>query len=241
MALLVDSPVRVGSGPVIGRGALRLGNVAQVEAGALVRAASLRLAVSLRGLAGIGGQKAARLAMAARAAVLVMGPGRVARGVTIVKDLRRIDVGAARALRGPGESVGEVVHALPGALAGYPLPAGYIGRKLAALAVARGEVVSVSGNDLLVGGRVVIEASGLSVFVVAGGLSKAARALALEAGHMGEGVALAAGEVRDAWLSEQRVLAANYVKKNAKAAAKIEDAQRRAAALADLRFMELRA
>lgn len=241
MALLVDSPVKVGAEPVIGRGALRLGNVVQVEAGTLARAASLRLAVSLRGLAGIGGQKAARLAMAARAAVLGMGPGRVARGVTIVKDLRRIDVGAARALRGPGESVGEVVHALPGALAGYPLPDGYIGRKLAALAVARGEVVSVSGNDLLVGGRVVIEASGSSVFVVAGGLVKAARALALEAGHIGEGVALAAGAVRDAWLSEQRVLAANYVKKNAKAAAKIEDAQRRAAALADLRFMELRA
>lgn len=138
MALLVDSPVKVGAGPVIGRGALRLGNVAQVEAGTLARAASLRLAVALRGLVGIGGQKAARLAMAARAAVLVMGPGRVARGVTIVKDLRRIDVGAARALRGPGESVGEVVHALPGALAGYPLPVGYIGRKLAALAVARG-------------------------------------------------------------------------------------------------------
>ena len=54
-------------------------------------------------------------------------------------------------------------------------------------------------------------------------------------------VTLAAGAVRDAWLSKQRVAAANYVKKNAKAAAKISDPQRRAAALADLRFMELRA
>lgn len=241
MALLADSPVKVPSDTAIGRGALRLGNGVRVEAGVLARAASLRLAVTLRGMLSIGEQKAARLEMAARAAFHAMGPGRTARGVTIVKALRRVEVGAARALRGPGQSVGEVVYALPGALAWYPLPDGYIGRKLAALAVARGEVVSVSGSDLLVGGRVVVEASGSSVFVVAGGLSKAARALALEAGHMGEGVALAAGAVRDTWLSEQRGLAANYVKKNAKAAAKIEDVQRRAAALADLRFMELRA
>lgn len=63
MALLADSPVKVPSDTAIGRGALRLGNGLQVEAGALARAASLRLAVSLRGLAGIGGQKAARLSL----------------------------------------------------------------------------------------------------------------------------------------------------------------------------------
>lgn len=241
MVMLADHAAKIGPAARVARGALRFRSVAMGGAGLVVRSAALRLALAMRGPGSLGSQSAARLAFAARAAVVAIGPGRTARGVRIVKDLRRVSISAARGLSGPGQSVGEVVQAMPAALAGYPLPVGFIGRKLAALAVARGEVAAVVGNTLTVGGRVVIDAGGDSVFVEASGAARALRVLALEAAGFGAGVVLAAGQVRDAWLSERRIESAAYVKKNAKAAMKIDNESRRAAALADLRFMELRA
>lgn len=240
--MLADKGAAVGCAQGVRRGGLLIGLAGRGAAAVgLIAAASLRLAVPMRRAAFVGLQAAASLVFAARGRAVAMGPGRFGRGVTIVKALRRVEVSPARSLAGPGQSVGEVVQALPAALLAFVLPVGYIGRKLAALAVARGEGAVVVGNALIVGGRVVIEPSGVPVFVGQGGEVKAVRALALEAGHIGEGVTLAAGQVRDAWLSEQRTAAASYVRKYAKAAAKIEDDGRRAAALADLRYVELRA
>lgn len=240
MATLTDTGAHIGAAARPGRGALLLAG-RLVAARPAIKSAALRLAVAGRGVALSAKIGAAVLSFAAVLRPVGVGPGHAARRVVIVKPLARVSLSGAKKGAGPGVSVGEVVQALPAALAGWPLPEGYIGRRLAALAVARGEVVQVEGNSLTVGGRVVLEPSGEAVFVATGGAVKAARALALEAGHIGEGVALAAGAVRDAWLSEQRAAAASFVRKNAKAAAKVGDAGKRAALLADLKYMELRA
>lgn len=241
MANLADKGAAVACAAGVGRGALWLGRVAGPSVGLVVRAGSLWLALRLRGAAVSGRIAAAALVFAALARRVGKGPESWARGVTIVKPLARVSVSAARALNGPGQSVGEVVQVLPVALRDYPLPVGRIGRKLAALAVARGETMAVVGNTLTIGGRVLIEASGSDAFIEVSGAARVMRALSLEAGHIGEGVALAVGSVRDTWLSERRIEAAAFVKKNVKAALKTEDQARRAALLADLRYMELRA
>lgn len=238
--MLADHAALAGCRASVARVSLRLAAAGRGPAVSVAIPAWVKLALALRRVGSIGVPGAAQLVFAALARAAFIGVQGFARGVVIVKALRRVRIASARSISGPGESVGEVVYPLPGALAGFPLPDGFIGRKLAALAVARGEAASVQGNALLVGGRVVIEPGGAGVFVAVGGEAKALRALALEAGHIGEGVVMAAGPVRDAWLSEQRNAAAVYVRKNAKAAAKIDDAQKRAAALADLRFMELK-
>ena len=242
MALLADKGAAVAVAGVVRRGALHFGAAgAGPSLQGAVRVGALRLAVKLRGVALSPVVRAAALAVAMRLRGVQVEPMKWARGVAIIKPLARLSIGAARRGPGPGSSVGEAVQALPAALAGWPLPSGYIGRKLAALAVARGEVAAVVGNALTVGGRVVIEPSGAGVFVATGGEARAVRALALEAAHVADGVVLAAGPVRDAWLSEQRAAGASYVRKNAKVAGKIADEAKRAAVLADLKFMELRA
>lgn len=240
MVMLADGAARAGVSAHIGRGALRLASAGRGPVVGGVMAAALALSLALRRVAVGLVPSAARLVVVSPLRVSEAGPWLAARRVVVVKALRPVGIAGGRRLLRPGQSVGEVVQSLPAALAEWPLPVGYIGRKLAALALMRGEQPMIDGAAFLVGGRVLVDVSGNAVYVTDESAAKLAWALATEAAALVGGVTLAAGVTRDAWLSMRRVEAASYVRKNAKAA-RLANGDKGRALLADLRFMELRA
>lgn len=244
MATLADKGAVVGCAPLIKRGALLLGPVARRAVAAVggIRSAALLMALRAR---------VALASAAVGAAVLSFGfSGRLARSfaghrrasLVIVKRLARVGSSAARKGAGPGESAGEVAGVLPAGWMAFPLPGEFIGKKVAALALARGEPWALAGQQLTIGGRVLIDTAGVPVFVAtASAAQKVVDAAMLEAVQINGGLSMPSGSARDAWLSARRTEAAAYLKKNAKSFNNVQGAAKRAALVADLRFMELRA
>lgn len=192
-----------------------------VSASSVVRSASVQIAPIGRHVATGQSRAVARLAISAR--------------------LSRLSVSPGRRVNGPGSSAGESVGVLPAVWLAFALPVSFIGKKAAALALARGEAWEVVGNALQIGGRVLIDAYGVPVFVSSqDSAAKLMKTTLSEAAALVGGISLPVGPGRDSWLSDQRISAAAYVKRYRKAHYNVGDEATRAAMVADLRFMELR-
>lgn len=242
MATLAESAKGPTAAALIKRAALLLGYHAKGPAAAsVIRSASFMLAVRARVTAAAATLRAAALSLGLAARRMQPAGGQHLASLVIVCRLGRMTAGPKRKGEGPGHSAGEFAGQLPAAWLAYPLPVDFIGKKVAALALARGEPWALAGQKITIGGRVLIDAAGSDVFAASlAAAKKIIDAATLEAVQLAGGLSLPAGEGRDAWLSAKRAESASYLKRYGRAFVPVVVEARRVALVADLRFMELR-
>jgi hypothetical protein len=235
--------IRAGLSGRAGAGWLWLGKpAALVMVAGGVRAVSLRIVPRAGVVPGVGAVRWGSLRIVpAVAATWAAWGGRHGRGLTINRRPLSPKISSLRAGRGPGPAAGEFSVPLPAVWLEMEFPAAFIGRDLAALALLRGESWALSGQVLSVGGRVLVGEVGDEVLFagaedVEGWIADRYAELARYLGALG----LPQGARRDAVLSKYRRLAAVAVRSGAKYARGVGDDARRAALLADLRWLERR-
>ncbi|WP_265942485.1 hypothetical protein [Dechloromonas sp. A34] len=231
---------RVDIGDVFGA-ALRLKVGARPSLAAVVVGARLAIAFRLLGLP-LGLQRAGRLEISTRLRAWSSGSGQDAgRRLSITKRLGRFQVGAIAGAGGPGVSAGETFIDLPPVWSAFALPAGYIGREVAGLAIMRGEPVEFAAGRVTIGGRLLIGPAGADEFF--DNSAAVARWVSLRVGDAAlwlGAVGLPDGAERDALLSKYRNSGAVAVRKYARQLPKGGEAARRVALVSDLDWVGLR-